>query len=180
MGEIVEDMMPLMPPRKDRASRISRSSLLILALVCAACAGGGVRAPGGATAGPVAALDLLELREPATRWNRRSLLRADLDLDGGEDYAAAGLRQDRFVVAIVRGPVQADSRVWTLEFPWTGDEDALCSKKAKIILESLAENEGPKEGHPRQGMGINLHDDLCDAFHIYWNPAERQFEWWRL
>lgn len=160
--------------------RTGRGIAIILVLGCTACAGGRAPAPRGAGAGPIAALDLLELREPATRWDRRSVLQADLDLDGGEDFAAAGLRKDRFVVAIVRGPLKADSRVWTLEFPWSGGEDALCSKRAKIVLEPLAENEGPKAGHPRTGMGINLHDDLCDAFHIFWNPAERQFEWWRL
>ncbi|HEX9944758.1 MAG TPA: hypothetical protein VGG03_22340 [Thermoanaerobaculia bacterium] len=160
-----------------------RSVVLILVLGCAACATGPEsRAPEPvrSAAAPIAALDLLRRRDPATDWDRRSLLRADLDLDGGEDYAAAGVREDRFVVGIVHGPLSADSRVWTLEFPWDSSEDALCSRKARIALESLAENPGPKPGHPREGLGINLHDDLCDAFHIYWNPDENEFEWWRL
>jgi hypothetical protein len=74
----------------------------------------------------------------------------------------------------------ANSRSWTLDFPWDGEEDALCSKRAKISLEPLEENEGPKPEHPRKGQGINLHDGQCDAFHIYWNPKERTFEYWRL
>jgi hypothetical protein len=155
---------------------------LVLALAvcgCLGCAAG--RAPSDGAAGvPIAALDLLERRDPATRWDRRSLLQADLDHDGGEDYAAAGFREDRYVVAIVHGPVSLDSPVWTLEFPWDGSEDALCSKRARIRLESLAENEGPEEDQPRTGQGINLSDDQCDAFHIYWNPRRKGFDWWRL
>jgi hypothetical protein len=76
--------------------------------------------------------------------------------------------------------VNADSQVWTLDFPWNGGEDALCSKNAKITLEPLEENEGPKPSHPGKGMGINLHDEQCDGFHIYWDPQERTFEYWRL
>ncbi len=158
--------------------------LLALALL-AACAG---REPEPRTgASPRTALDVLKRKEPATQWDARSLLQGDLDLDGTPDYALAGIRGDRFVVGIVRGPLtaggaagEADSQAWTLDFPWDGEEDALCSKKAKITLEPLEENEGPKPEHPRKGQGINLHDGECDAFHIYWNPKERTFEYWRL
>jgi len=159
--------------------RMGRIAALILVLLCSACATGQPRQT-PTPARPDSALDLLRHREPATTWDGKSLLHADLDLDGGEDYALAGSRKDRFVVAIVHGPVGGDSRVWTLDFPWDGGEDALCSKHAKITLESLAENPGPKAEHPPKGMGINLHDDRCDGFHIYWNPAARKFEWWRL
>lgn len=169
---------------------VRRLILLLLALgLCAACAGN--RAPSPRTAPPAGsrtALEALKLKDPATEWNDKSLLRADLDLDGGDDFALSGVRKDRFMVGIVRGTINADSqadsrpdsRVWTLDFPWDGGEDALCSKKAKIVLEPLEENEGPKPGHPRKGMGINLSDDRCDAFHIYWDPREKTFAYWRL
>ena len=61
-----------------------------------------------------------------------------------------------------------------------GGEDALCAKHAKIELESLEENEGPEEDQPHTGQGLNLSDDRCDAFHIYWNPKSKDFEYWRL
>ena len=35
-------------------------------------------------------------------------------------------------------------------------------------------------GRSAQGKGISLYDDQCDSFHIYWNPEDRKFEWWRL
>ena len=159
-----------------------RNIVLVLVLCgCVGCAGGRVPPPRGPAARPATALELLKLRQPGTAWDPKSLLKADLDQDGGEDYALLGRHKDRFVVGIVHGPVNAaKGGVWTLDFASNGGEDALCSRHAKIALEPLAENEGPKADHPRKGLGINLHDDLCDAFHIYWSPQNNQFEWWRL
>jgi hypothetical protein len=155
--------------------------LVILLCGCVGCAGGRAPSPRGLSSEAAKALEVLKLRRPETKWDTRSLLRADLDLDGGEDYAVLGKSKDRFVVGIVHGPVKGEKNgIWTLDFPWHGGEDALCSKRARIAIEPLAENEGPKPGHPREGVGINLSDDECDAFHIYWNPDEKTFEWWRL
>lgn len=155
--------------------------VLVLVLCGAGCAGGGAPSPRDPSSDAPAALELLEHRQPQTQWKAKTLLRGDFDLDGGEDYALLGLEKDHVVVGIVHGPANAAaSGVWTLEFPWNGGEDALCSKKAKITSEPLAENPGPKAEHPRTGLGINLSDDLCDAFHIYWNPRKQTFEWWRL
>lgn len=152
--------------------------LLVVLCLLAACAG---REPEPRTgASPRSALEVLKLKEPGTQWDARSRIQGDLDLDGTPDYAFAGTRGDRFVVGIVQGPLKADSRAWTLDFPWDGEEDALCSKNAKITLEPLEENEGPKPEHPKKGLGINLQDGECDAFHIYWNPKLKDFEYWRL
>ena len=159
-----------------------RNILLILVLCgCIGCAGGRAPSPRGPSARPATALELLKLRQPETKWDPKSRLKADLDQDGADDFALLGRRKDQFVVGIVQGPVEAKrSGVWTLEFPTNGGEDALCSKHARIALESLAENEGPEEDQPKQGRGINLSDDLCDAFHIYWSPQKHKFVWWRL
>lgn len=162
---------------------VKRSPLpaLLALFLLAACAG---REPEPRTgASPRTALDVLKLKEPATAWDGKSQIEGDFDLDGTADFALTGLQGDRFVVGIVRGPVtagRADSQVWTLDFPWDGEEDALCSKKAKISPEPLEENEGPKPEHPRKGLGINLHDGECDSFHIHWNPKSKDFEYWRL
>lgn len=150
--------------------------LPILAL-CAACAG--APAPKSPSA-PLRAFDILKARQPGVEWRQGNGLEADLDQDGVKDFAFTGIRQDRFLVGIVQGPAKADSQVWTLDFPWHGGEDGLCSKEARIELEPLEENEGPASRGPRKGLGINLHDDLCDAFHIAWNPDDHKFEWWRL
>jgi hypothetical protein len=157
--------------------RSSLYALLALSLL-AACASQEPEPRTGAS--PRTALDVLKLKEPGTRWDPRSQIQGDLDLDGTPDYALAGTQDDQFVVGIVRGPLAANSQAWTLAFPWDSEEDALCSKNAKITLEPLEENEGPKPEHPRKGLGINLHDGECDAFHIYWNPKSKDFEYWRL
>lgn len=155
-------------------------ALILVLCGCAGCAGGGAPSPRGPLP-EAAALELLKQRHPEAKWKTKSLLRGDFDLDGGKDYALLGFEKDRAVVGIVHGPVNADQGgVWILDFPWNGGEDALCSKKATIAIEPLAENPGPKAEHPRKGLGINLSDDLCDAFHIYWNPRKQTFEWWRL
>jgi hypothetical protein len=157
---------------------------VVLALVlcgCLGCAGTRAPSPREPSAGPTTALDVLHLRQPATKWDSKSLLQADLDQDGTADFAVLGRGEDHFVVGIVHGPVNAGKDgVWTLDFPWDGGEDALCAKHAKIALESLEENEGPEEDQPHTGQGLNLSDDRCDAFHIYWNPRKKQFDWWRL
>ena len=148
--------------------------LLLLCLAGAACAT-------GHRGTPRTAVDLLQRREPAVEWNDRSLIEADLDQDGVPDYAVTGLRKDRVVVGLVHGPLTAGSPAWTLEFPWKGGgEDALCSRDARIAPEPLDDEATTRAGHPVKGTGINLHDDRCDAFHIFWNPEKKKFEWWRL
>lgn len=171
------------------------SQTIFLALIlCLACLGGACT--GNRTAAhtsktkpsiePRTALEVLRLRQPTTEWSSKSLLQGDLDHSGGTDYAATGLRKDRFVVGIVEGPISARSRTWFLDFPWKGGgEGALCSEKAKMTIEPLdsAAKAGErkvanKPGKP--GVGLNLHDDRCDAFHIYWDAERKTFDWWRL
>jgi hypothetical protein len=152
-------------------SDLAFHSLPLLLALCAGCAG----------LHPTrTALDAARQHDPAVQWNAQSLLEADLDQDGRADYALTGLRKDHVVVGIVRGPLAAGTPVWTLDFPIKGGgEDALCSPEAKITIEPLGDEAKTRRGGG-QGVGINLHDDKCDAFHIFWNPAKKKFEWWRL
>lgn len=146
-----------------------RCSLPFLLALCAACSG---------LHHPRTALDAVRQHSPAVEWNAPSLIEADLDQDGKADFAITGLSKDRVVVGIVRGPVAAGTPVSTLEFSWNGGEDDLCSRDVKIAVEPLSDEAKIRTG--RDGMGINLHDDKCDAFHIFWNPGKKKFEWWRL
>ncbi|HSS51622.1 MAG TPA: hypothetical protein VLX28_21975 [Thermoanaerobaculia bacterium] len=165
------------------------SLALILGLGClgGACTGNRTAAPKTAKVQPAVepktALEVLRLRQPNTEWSSKSLLQGDLDQHGGLDYAATGLRKDRVVVGIVEGPISAHSRTWFLDFPWKGGgEGALCSEKAKMTLEPLdaAAKAGERKVANKPGVGLNLHDDRCDAFHIYWDPERKTFDWWRL
>jgi hypothetical protein len=149
-----------------------RRGLLLFLALCAGCAG---------LHSPRTALDAARQHDPTVQWDAKSLLEADFDQDGRADYALIGLRKDRVVVGIVRGPLVPGTPVWTLEFPVKGGgEDALCSADAKIAVEPLGDEAKTRRGGGGQGVGLNLHDDKCDAFHIFWNPEKKKFEWWRL
>lgn len=151
-------------------------ALLLLVAMASLIGCAGARPPG--SPGKIrSALDLLQAREPATKWDSASLLKGDLDQDGTEDYALSGLRGDHFVVGIVQGPARSSSRHWTLEFPMVGGTDeALCSREAGIKLEEIEEEGSAARG----GVGINLHAGQCDAFHIFWDPEQKTYDWWRL
>lgn len=151
-------------------------ALLLLATMAVLTGCAGARPP--ASPGKAgSALDLLRVREPETKWDSASLLKGDLDGDGRVDYALSGMRGSVFVVGIVQGPASSSSRHWTLKFPTDGGTDeALCSGKARIKLEEI-EKEGSAA---KAGVGINLHDDRCDSFHIFWDPEQKTYDWWRL
>ncbi len=157
-----------------------RTLVLILALCgCVACAGAsGPKVP--AESKPTTPLEMLRLRAPGVQWDAASQQKADFDQDGQQDAAFLGFRKDKAVVGIVQGPMTSRRRISTLEFGWkSGGQDELCSKEVGIDLERLEELESPEEV-PVQGIGVNLHDDRCDAFHIYWDPVNHRFDWWRL
>jgi hypothetical protein len=148
------------------------------------------RAPGENAPSP---LSVLQRQDRKAIWNEESRIAADLNQDGVTDYALRGRRKDRVVVGIVAGPVTAKSRAWILAFPWgKGTQGSLCSQEAKIEAEELDETttagaapaRAPRKpkGQPkeRKGQGISLYDDRCDAFHIYWSPEDKKFDWWRL
>src|SRR5262245_26376576 len=63
------------------------------------------------------ALEILRQRDPETEWDPTSLLKADLDQDGTDDHALAGIRGNLFVVGIVQGPLGGSCRHWILKFP---------------------------------------------------------------
>ena len=160
-------------------------TILLTLILCfgAACAGSRSKAPRTTSVEPRTALEVLRLRQPNTEWSSQSLLQGDLDQNGSADYAATGIHNDRFVVGIVEGPISSRSRTWFLDFPWKGGgEGALCSDKAKMTLEPLdpATKAGERKVARKAGLGLNLHDDRCDAFHIYWDPERKTFDWWRL
>jgi hypothetical protein len=162
--------------------------ILLALILCLGAACAGNRAPRTVqTIEPKTALEVLRLRQPNTEWSSKTVLKGDLDQNGGPDYAATGIRKDRFVVGIVEGPISAHSRTWFLDFPWKGGgEGALCSDKAKMTLEPLdsatkaGERKVANKPASKPGLGLNLHDDRCDAFHIYWDPERKTFDWWRL
>jgi len=170
---------------------MKRSHTILLVLVLLApfgCAENRApRVPGKPAAGAPTALALLRHRDSRVTWEAASEVRGDFDRDGVTDYALRGLRKDRVVVGIVKGPLAAASPTWILDFPWgKGTQDSLCSQKARIEIEDVDESTmagaKPAAGKTKgvKGKGISLYDDRCDAFHIYWSAEGKKFDWWRL
>jgi hypothetical protein len=128
------------------------------------------------------ALNVLNRLEPDVKWEPRTLLKADFDFDGVEDYSLGARKGTQYVVGIVMGPLNGQSKHWTLEFSEdAGDQGSLCSvSDAQIRLDMLDDElvVGAR-GLPEMSKGINLYDDKCDSFHIYWDQKEKRFEWWR-
>jgi hypothetical protein len=158
--------------------------LLVIPLLALGCAGNRAATAPGRPGAPTA-LSLLRQRDPQASWDAASQVQADLDLDGVADYALRGLRKDRVMVGIVKGPLEAKSRTWILDFPWGKEsQGSLCSKKVKIEIEDLDDSSTacakPARVKKGKGKGISLYDDRCDAFHIYWNADDQKFDWWRL
>jgi hypothetical protein len=128
-------------------------------------------------------MQILKNREPKVKWNLHSLLKADFDYDGIADYALTGRKDNFFVIGIVKGVLTNNSKHWTLEFSENaGSQNALCSvAKARISLEPFSNDDeiADVQKLPKKSRGINLSDESCDAFHIYYNRKENQFDWWR-
>ena len=154
------------------------AALILPALLAAGCRSTGVPAAG--TTGTTGAPAVLAAREPGVKWNAKSLVHADLDGDGRDDYALGGVKGDRYVVGIVQGPPGSGSRHWTLDFGVAEeDQESLCSLHPKLAVEEL-DRSGGEDDMAAKAKGLSLHDDRCDAFHIYWNTREKRYEWWRL
>lgn len=133
-----------------------------------------------ATSSRITALRVLRLREPEVKW---SLLKADFDYDGVDDYALGGRKGSLYVLGVVKGSLSGKSKHWTLEFSQdAGNQGALCSvTNARIRLERLSAEEVEEVRKlPRKSRGINLSDEECDSFHIYYDRKEKRFVWWRL
>jgi hypothetical protein len=148
---------------------------LALAVLGACSIGRGPRAL------PAAAAAALEREASGVAWDPATLLEADFTYDGVADLALGGRRGGGYVVGIVAGPPGA-ARAWVLEFPVAeGTQGGLCSPRVRLLVEEVTEEafEGA-DRLPRGSRGLALHDDLCDAFHLYWDPQQKRFAWWRL
>lgn len=160
--------------------------LFVWFVVCESCA----FAQSGVTA-----LSVLAKKEPAVRWNEKSLIRGDFDYDGTIDYALRGKKGKSFVLGIVKGALSGKSKYWTMEFGEdAGDQGSLCSiNSARINIENLdkdylnfaadyveADFAKTIKNLPKNSKGINVYDGMCDSFHVLWDRKAKQFTWWRI
>src|SRR5437867_8865682 len=141
-----------------------KTIILVIAFVSLLCTAA-VRAQATKPA-QMTALNLLRAREPKVTWKASSLLKADFDYDGVDDYALGGEAGSRYFVGVVKGPISTHSKHWTMGFSADpGDQASLCSvSTAQITLEPLDDErvEGASK-LPPNGSGINLSDGACDS-----------------
>jgi hypothetical protein len=156
--------------------------IMVLVFSWLLCIGASQGTKPSSTSGTTA-LNLLRQRERSVTWDARSLLTADFDYDGVDDFAVGGKMGAKYVLGVVKGPLSGQSKHWTFTFAEdAGDQGSLCSvSNARIRLEPLDEEEVEGARNlPANSRGINLYDDKCDSFHIFWDRKEGRFTYERL
>lgn len=142
----------------------------------------------GATVGHVSqtnhqsqsALSLLTVNEPRVNWNPASMLTADFDHDGKDDFAFSGTQEGKFVVAIIGSSIRTKSRYSVFRFSIKSPStkiDQVCSLDARIRTRSpviLGSAKGTWH-IPLESKAIFL-DDRCDPVNISWDQDKKKFE----
>jgi hypothetical protein len=126
------------------------------------------------------ALSLLAVDKPRVNWNPASVLSADFDHDGKDDFAFSGTEEGKFVVAIIRSSIPTKSRYSVFRFSIKSPSlkiDQICSLDAKIRTRSPV-IVGSAKGTwriPLESKAIFL-DDGCDPIDISWDQEKQKFE----
>ncbi|MGH7597921.1 MAG: hypothetical protein ACREOI_16350 [bacterium] len=133
-------------------------------------------------------LQLVTFSLQKIEWNADSLLTADFNGDNVTDYAIFGQGEKRLYIAVVIGPFSKQSRVVTINFGFSGNnQDDLCAGDYKLALESLDYDpvevlgqELPGFKRSQKSQGITVGGDMCDKIHLFWNHTRNELGWWRL
>jgi hypothetical protein len=162
-----------------RQTASATAALGLSSLLLWGCGSAGLGRP----ADPASPLEVLEQREPLVDWEAGTRIEADFDADGDQEWAFLGRKGPFVLVGIVHAPLGDEARHWVLEFDTREEtQESLCSEAATLSREELSEEMAFDEipALPAGTMGLTLADERCDAFHIYWSPAEGKYVWWRL
>ncbi len=133
------------------------------------------------TPAPAYASALRAKAEPAVHWQPHSAIEGNFEWTAASDVAVLGTRPGFADVALVTG---ATGKVSLLEFARGGNaEDALYPGTVTLKSESLDYNPdvGAVPGFVRSKVfrGLHLGSGDCDDFHIFWNQARQDLDWWR-
>lgn len=120
------------------------------------------------------------------KWDKASILKADIDCDGIPDVAKIGYLDRRVRLSVTLG---ASKKTEFLDFG-LGDsmaQDSLCGTKATLTIENIDYDLSEElcdnpEGFKRSMTckGLNVRGEQCDSIHIYWNHVKKRIDWWRL
>ena len=130
-----------------------------------------------------AAIARLAAADTTVKWDSSSRVIGDVDCDGVADSAFIGRASTVVHVGLIRATAASPE---ILSFGVGGAaQDAVCSDKAALVVESLdydpKDAVGKVAGFKRSTgcKGLNLGDGECDRIHMFWNSNTHHLDWWR-
>ena len=130
------------------------------------------------------AVKRLRLADRLVHWDEQSVLSVDVDCDGRVDSAFVGRSDSAMYVGVVTN-TRIPAEVLRFGLHGNAVQDAVCSDKAKLTVESLdydpTDAVGALAGFQRSRVcrGLNLGEEDCDSIHLYWNHESHHLDWWR-
>ena len=130
------------------------------------------------------ALSVLASLQANVKWNPETVLRADFDHDGQEDFAFSGTQDGSFVLGIVGNSLDDKAKRWVFRFSIVSPSrkiNQICSLNAKIETRSpVLLGSGKRMWHiPPASRAISL-DDGCDPIDVTWDQDNKKFELLRI
>ncbi len=117
-------------------------------------------------------------------WDQKTAIKADVVCSGNPSTIMVGHRRNNVLIGIV-----PDAHSKPIVFEFRGDnsvgQDAFCEPKVRLVPEPRdcigagdVRIEGCKVVKGCSAFGA--YDDVCDAFHFYWDNRKKQLAYWRL
>ena len=129
-------------------------------------------------------LSRLATYEPHVNWDSRTMLKADFDHDGKNDYAFTGTQGGTYVVAIMRDSADGNPNHWIFRFSVVSPSlkiNEICSLRTSIKTRSpVLLGSGKQMWRIPTNSKALLVDDGCDPVNITWDQEKRNFELLRI
>ncbi|MEA2205223.1 MAG: hypothetical protein QOE77_1999 [Blastocatellia bacterium] len=130
------------------------------------------------------ALSFLVSYQPKVDWNPATVLKADFDHDGKDDFAFSGMQDGQFIIGIIHNSPRGNPKYWVLRFSVVSPSrriNQICSLNAKIETRSpvFVGNKKRMWQIPKNSRGIYL-DDGCNPIDISWDQDKREFDMLRI
>jgi len=132
------------------------------------------------------AMALLAKFRPDVRWDSSTIVAADFDADGKDDFAVVGYVSGGLILAIQSSYDVKPTNFQYLSFGIGGaQQDAICVAPAKLsAVPLLCDSEGNalpgcRASRGTSGLTLSDHNDDCDPINLYWDHDHHRMAWWR-
>jgi hypothetical protein len=131
----------------------------------------------------VDALKQLRKARPDIQWKNKFII-VDIDCNGNPDKVFYVQDAKSISIGLVMNGNTKTPIVDTLVVA-RGKQGSLCSLPVKVSKYSLdldieqAVISAPGFKRSRSCQSVQISDDQCDSFHLYWNHAMKSAQWWR-